>query len=84
MANLPGNPHYAEAVTQMDVVEDMTIQEVIQAEATLAVAFEQRTANLISLAQLGILPVTADDLAEITGRLGSRVRVVQHRTDVGG
>lgn len=47
MSNLPGNPHYAAAASQMDVVEDMTIQEVLQAEATLALAYEQRTATLV-------------------------------------
>lgn len=43
MSNLPGNPHHA-------LSEAAQTEHVAQVHATLALAYEQRTANLIAVA----------------------------------
>lgn len=44
---MPGNDHYADSVKDLHAMLGST--EVAQAEATLALAYEQRTANLIAI-----------------------------------
>lgn len=77
MSNLPGNPHYSEDWGRgIDVGYhgDQAQSEVLaaQVDATLALAYEQRTANLIALADLtmhgGLNPDY--DMETIYNRLG--------------
>lgn len=70
MNELPGNPHYDEAN------HDGPDGDWRLAQATLALAYEQRTANLIELlrmrvefAQVGAI-LEADAIEEIDGRMG--------------
>lgn len=54
MSNLPGNPHAAALNAHRDRGNTLTPT----VEATLALAFEQRTANLIALQSVGITDLT--------------------------
>lgn len=82
---LPGNPHPGRAERALrvwDLANDggedrPDLLHRSQTEATLALAYEQRTANLIALAQLcvsidGPTVDLSDDLQQITERLGMR------------
>lgn len=70
MSNLPGNPHYSEdwgRGIDIGYHGDQAQSEVLaaQVDATLALAYEQRTANLIAaIDTLGI------SRAQIADRLG--------------
>ena len=71
MSHLPGNPH-ADAARE---AYKNAANHRAQIEATLALAYEQRTANLIALAQLcvsidGPTVDLSEDLHQITERLG--------------
>ena len=61
MSNLPGNPHYGDALVSMgQAVRNMPSEPeklvlLGQADAALTLAFEQRTANLIAFAGTGDL-----------------------------
>lgn len=59
MSALPGNPHYEDAPKRLDTGDGII-------EAVLALAFEQRTANLIAL-DAGI---AGADAVAIRERLG--------------
>ena len=60
MSHLPGNPHYESSYGTLVRIEGKTMtfpesENVLrgaQVTATLALAYEQRTANLIALAQM--------------------------------
>ena len=52
MSNLPGNP-YADALTDYTDPRNS-----IEALATLAAAYEQRTANLIAIQRMGVTDMT--------------------------
>lgn len=82
MTDMQGNPHYRFAMDQIDCVEDMTSQEQIQADATLALAFEQRTANLIALYSMnetnaqGMVDgadVTSENWVDVTKQIKERL-----------
>lgn len=68
MSNLSGNPYVDSDITYADTRMEL-------AKATLALAYEQRTANLIALAQMmlnvdGPTGSLDEDLAIIFNRLG--------------
>jgi hypothetical protein len=64
--SLPGNPHFSAAN-----YAELEAAEYAQAQATLALAYEQRTANLIALfAQEGLDVNYANLLKQITERMG--------------
>lgn len=76
MSHLPGNPHYTQSFGALQRIEGvrMTYQESentlrgAQVTATLALAYEQRTANLIAMQALR---VTTGRANEIQQRLGA-------------
>lgn len=82
MSNMNGNPHYSDAsspgiyYSTRRLEEDADVIALAQVEATLALAFEQRTANLIALAHMehrnapGIGFNDGYDCKEIFDRLG--------------
>ncbi|WP_404285232.1 hypothetical protein [Glutamicibacter arilaitensis] len=80
---LPGNPFAVMAndalgCTPINAEDQLNLNTSAVSNATLALAYEQRTANLIALAQLhvsaeGSSVDLSDDVAEITERLGMRV-----------
>lgn len=83
MSNLPGNPHEGLAKTWLVAVSgddadtaNQIFAQCASAEATLALAFEQRTANLIAYMQLWVSAqlarVNIDDevVADLAERLG--------------
>lgn len=85
MSNLPGNPHYAWAADTLESLEqaestylnpDEHALQTASVEATLALAHEQRTANLIAFAHLEAIMTDAtehfgdDELSAIAERLG--------------
>jgi hypothetical protein len=74
--SLPGNPHFDEATYQ-----EIDAASYAQAQATLALAYEQRTASLIALytsgdvthgeVTYGLLPERAESmLKQVNERLG--------------
>ncbi|WP_346921320.1 hypothetical protein [Glutamicibacter creatinolyticus] len=78
MSNLPGNP-FAEGPDNFRETLHLAGKSHLAYEisATLALAYEQRTANLIALAQLcvsidGPTVDLSEDLQQITERLGMR------------
>lgn len=85
MSNLPGNPDYENAKLSLAGTvlsaddQASTLESILidHAHATLALAYEQRTANLIALAQLHVTAEGSsvdlgDDVEEIAERLGMR------------
>lgn len=54
MSTLPGNPHARNLTSTGYTTETPEHAAACQVEALLALAFEQRTANLIALHQFGI------------------------------
>ena len=75
MSDLPGNPFAETHTINGTLTEDDG--DWAAAQATLALAYEQRTANLIALAQLcvsidGPTVDLSEDLQQITERLGLR------------
>jgi hypothetical protein len=73
--SLPGNPHYGSAKRYLDLGPDA--EQAAQTEATLALAYEQRTATLVALLAIRRAPVgfvwhdwEANIQAQITERLG--------------
>jgi len=73
--SMQGNPHYEQAA---DVLRDLRMAEAQVGVATLALAFEQRTANLIAAYQVEVTVhgrIKGDGIAidrhnEILDRLG--------------
>lgn len=65
MSTTPGNPHFREA-------DRSELGEIpfVQAQATLALAYEQRTANLIALATQNGRKASLAESYEIAERLG--------------
>ena len=84
MSNLPGNPFAEDHDFMYHSIGDTVVSEIGQtdatliwsaienhATATLALAYEQRTANLITLAQFEREPISPDyDMETIYNRLG--------------
>lgn len=77
MSNLPGNPHAELAEADIEYpgawneLEAVTALLQTSARATLALAYEQRTANLIALAEFEREPINPDyDMETIYNRLG--------------
>lgn len=61
MSNLPGNPHadaayIAEVTLHYDAPEQLLAAA--QVEATMALAYEQRTANMIATQAMGVTDMT--------------------------
>ena len=64
MSHLPGNPHHA-------LSEAAQTEHVAQAHATLALAYEQRTANLIAVAKwTNGLDVASNLMDQVAERMG--------------
>lgn len=65
MSTMNGNPHYERAVDLLNVPalanltpeEEAATRSEAQVNATLALAFEQRTANLIALHQMAVTAI---------------------------
>lgn len=72
MSSLPGNPHFEDANLDGNVVDYR------RSQAILALAFEQRTSNIIELMRMQIefqqVGATLEDdaIAEIESRMGLR------------
>lgn len=85
MSTMNGNPHYGQALLLMDGVHNWrgsegstdatNIAAALDAlvQAQLAVAFEQRTANLIACSQKVYIPDSPDDIKERMGHKGQGV-----------
>lgn len=74
MSDMDGNPHAAQATSRL---RNGTHTEVARAavEATLALAYEQRTANLLALAAMSIAaghPISKQIAEDMDARLGLR------------
>lgn len=76
MSQLPGNPQYDNVIDNIvkngtNNVSDQKFCAMIQTQATLALAYEQRTANLIAyVAGIDDTSATIPVVNEIRARLG--------------
>lgn len=85
MNNMPGNPHYEDYVKDLDA-DGPYDDAIMQLHATLALAFEQRTANLIAERNyLGALPETEqgegwlDALDNLQGQIDQRLGLTKEK-----
>lgn len=61
---MPGNPHYRNLVNGYSTEDDIE-QSIVQTEALLAIAYEQRTANLIRFIEV------IDDQTDLKHRIAA-------------